>query len=146
MPPIPQLASPLRQSVTRPPAGGRFVDFKGIRLSSRVRRIRPGWKNQVKFLEVLYNARGSLTRKVLSERTGCNPTNVTANALGYVDVACRTAREEKMGYKSLLTLGFVGMKSLDVEGREEKVYFITPEGRKAYEEHLERVKQVSGKE
>lgn len=140
MPPIPEIV--VRPSVTQ----GRFVDFKGIRLASRVRRVRPGWKNQVKFLEVLYSAKGSLTRKVLSERTGCHPTNVTANALGYVDIECRSAREEKMGYKSLLTLGYVGMKSIDVEGREEKVYFITPEGRKAYEEHLARVKALSDRE
>lgn len=84
---------------------------------------------QVTFLRVLSQARGPLPRLTLCERAKAHPTQVAFNALGAVGLKERASRESKTGYPSLLTLGFVSIEQLVVEGKRETLWSITPAGR-----------------
>jgi hypothetical protein len=53
--------------------------------------------------------------------------------VGQVDPVKRAACEARSGAASLLTLGFVRVKLLDIDGKKERAYGITASGRKALE-------------
>lgn len=103
----------------------------------KVRRAKVGLRtNQLLFLEALYVANGPLTRHQMCVRTGCHPTNVTANALGRIDLESRRRLDTINGYPCLLTLEYVTMDELEIEGVMETVYHLSPSGREAYTSYL----------
>ncbi len=91
-------------------------------------------QRQVDFLKVLATSRGAVSKALLCEKTGAHPTNVFANAMGYLGLESRLQRDKEAGYPSLLTLRFAETISVDVHGdgtQIETCYRITPLGRDA---------------
>ncbi len=95
----------------------------------------------VRVLKALYNAKGPLSRTRISAKIG-NRTNVlTCRAVGYSDPEKRAAFEQTRDgggssgnpSPSLLTLGYVRERELDIDGVIEDVVELTAAGRRAYE-------------
>lgn len=111
------------------------------------RRKRIGLRRkQVEFLAELYKVRegGCLTRAQLCRRTGTNNNSVTHDSIGSYDPDIRARRDRDNGYLCLITLGYVVVSSMLIEGLREIVYEITPAGRRAFE--IERDKKRGSKE
>lgn len=89
-------------------------------------------KPMVRILACLAKARSPMARKEISEKAPCDLPFLT-NYLGNYDSEQRAANEEKRGFKSLLTLGYVKQEQHDVDGRDVMMYEITANGRKALE-------------
>lgn len=97
---------------------------------------------QIRVLHVLSKAKGPLSRTAISEKCGNKTTVVVGRAVGYSDPAKRKAFEQtKDGggepgnpCPSLLTLGYVTEKELDVDGAKETVIELTAKGRKAFQQ------------
>jgi hypothetical protein len=90
---------------------------------------------QAKVLRALKRAKGPLTRNMIGERISSTgePTSLGA-ALGRVDEEKRAALEEEVGYPSLLTLGYVKMTEVELDGGlSETVYAPTARGLAALE-------------
>lgn len=106
------------------------------------RKVRRGLTlPQIRVMRVLYRARGPLTRTKISERCGNRTTIVVGRAVGYSDPVKRRAFEQTRDgggspgnpCKSLLTLGYVREKELDIDGYAEIVIELTAAGRRVYE-------------
>jgi hypothetical protein len=97
------------------------------------KRISGLQKAQVKFLAILADALGPLNVTQLLERAGVNPisTNNVANSIGRVSKEAREARDKELGYASLITLKYVRVIELDIDGKSETVFDITDLGREA---------------
>lgn len=87
-------------------------------------------KPQVRLLAVLVKAKGPMSRKVLSEKSGVEYAWL-CNWIGQPDAEARKGREARWGFTSLLTLKFVTVKQIDVDDRPTWVYEITASGRTA---------------
>jgi Domain of unknown function (DUF4268) len=87
-------------------------------------------KPQLRILAALDKANSPLSRTKISENASVDIAWV-GDHLGRHDADARKEREAKTGYPSLLTLGYAEGKTLDFEGKEERVYEITDAGRKA---------------
>lgn len=87
---------------------------------------------QLRVLQVLLAAKGPLARVRISEKCGNKTHVVVGRAIGYTDPERRAVFEQtKDGGKraSLLTMGFVRERRINVEGVWELVVEITDEGR-----------------
>src|SRR5262249_15584825 len=85
---------------------------------------------QVRILAVLAKAKGSMNRRMISDRGV--PGGWLSTHLGKVDPAERAQAEAKSGIVSLLTLGYVcGRVFKDECYRKEHLFDITPPGREA---------------
>lgn len=87
---------------------------------------------QLRVLQVLLAAKGPLARVRISEKCGNKTHVVVGRAIGYTDPKRRANFEQtKDGGKraSLLTLGFVRERRINVEGVWELVVELTDEGR-----------------
>lgn len=94
-------------------------------------------KPQVRALAALAKLKEGQTlgRAGLSDAAKIDPAWVSAT-VGSADAESRAACEARNGYKCLITLGFAKSKVIDVEGKKEAAYSITPAGRKALEKAL----------
>lgn len=96
---------------------------------------------QIRVLQVLTKSKGPLSRSAISVKCGNKTTVVVGRAVGYSDPARRATFEQtKDGggspgspCPSLLTLGYVKERELDVEGVSETVLELTPKGAKAFQ-------------
>lgn len=94
---------------------------------------------QMRVLQVLFQARGPLSRVEISKRCGNKTTVVVGRAIGYSDPDKRTVFEQTTDgggspgnpCPSLLTLGYVTEAELDVDGVKETAVSLTPTGRVA---------------
>jgi hypothetical protein len=92
---------------------------------------------QVRILFALFKARGPLSRARICEAVADDfPTarkfqSWLSAPLGQVDQDDMKQREEKEGYPSLLSLGMVTTKVLDIDGKGERVFEITQRGKEA---------------
>lgn len=92
-------------------------------------------KPQIRVLQALVKTKapeGELTRKQISEQ-GKVDLAMLSEYIGKVEPDLRKTMEAKMGYPSLLTLGFV---KIDQQEGEPTMYKITATGRKALEKAL----------
>lgn len=108
----------------------KTVETKGVR-GAGVKGLRG---KQIDFLKALSKTAktGPVPRSRLCELAKAHPTNVTANALGYVNPESRAKREAEIGYKSLLGLGYVKIVAITLDGdKEEDGYVITASGKAA---------------
>ncbi len=88
-------------------------------------------KNQIAVLRILSTAvkPGWLTRTCIQNALQSRFRNPIASALGRSQ-AVRAKEEQRLGYSSLLTLGYVEERNLEIEvGIFERSYRITPSGR-----------------
>lgn len=88
---------------------------------------------QIKVLKVLDKAKGTLDRGDLYEALGFKQHSGLNDILGKNDPKARKEADEAK-YPSLLSLGFIRLKEVKVDPKDEKVerrYEITPSGRKA---------------
>lgn len=88
---------------------------------------------QSKVLKVLAASPGLLSRKVLYDELGYTHRAGLNDVLGRNDPEKRSFRDKK--HPSLITLGYVEVMNLDIEGVVEIVYRITPAGRNALKEY-----------
>jgi hypothetical protein len=92
---------------------------------------------QIRILLALFKARGPLSRRRICEAvaedypTARNFQSWITAPLGSVDEDRRSNREDDEGYPSLLSLNMAGTKVLDIDGKSERVFFITEKGRQA---------------
>lgn len=84
---------------------------------------------QTEVIRLLGEARGPLSRGKMYDRlemsAGLN------HVLGYNDPDKRALHDEKK-YPSLITLGLITLDILDIDGLEERVYFLTKLGREVH--------------
>ncbi len=92
---------------------------------------------QIRILKVLASVDGPLPKAVICEEvahefpTAAKFEQWMADPLGATDPAKRPAAEERAGYPSLLTLGYVTTFQYDIDGVAQRFYEATPAGRKA---------------
>jgi hypothetical protein len=101
---------------------------------------------QMRVLKILGEARGPLSKQEIASRIGCSFVSVVY-AIGYSDKESREKFErDKSGggtpanpNYSLLSLGMVEERTLDLDGIKETVIGLTPKGRNEYE----RIKNIT---
>lgn len=92
-------------------------------------------KAQVRILKALVKETGPVRKSVICDRvadefpTAAKFQEWMADPIGAANPENRPAAEERAGYPSLLTLGFIKTKQLDIDGVLERVYEITDQGR-----------------
>jgi phosphosulfolactate synthase (CoM biosynthesis protein A) len=97
--------------------------------------------SQLKVLKALYECEGygmniltiaeSIDSKAKKmQDLGCN---LMQGAIGYTSEEARKRMDEKNKYLSLLTLKYIEIEDIEIEGRSETIYKITPKGRMVYE-------------
>lgn len=84
---------------------------------------------QVKVLQILSKCKGRMTRAKLYEKLGFKTNAGLNDVLGRNDPEKRKERDQK--YPSLLTLEYIDLMELDIDGLIENSYSITPRGRKS---------------
>jgi len=89
-------------------------------------------KPQIRILKFLATAKEPHSRATIGENAPCDVAGCT-EWIGSPDDVKRLANDEKMGFKSLITLGFVkGAERTIGEGKKARlVYTITAKGKKA---------------
>ncbi len=127
------------------PAGRHAIAALGERKEQgRDRQHNPGTRKtglrapQFRILRALAEAKRPLTGKEICEQARVDPAwlaNALFGRIGDQEGKVLTkptplglAQEQKQGYRSLLGLGFVKAQVLDVNGKEERVWEITPAG------------------
>lgn len=85
---------------------------------------------QVRVLKALASAKGPLSRPRLYEVLGFKNQSGLNDVVGRDDEATRK-RIDAEKYPSLLSLGHIRNRILDVDGKKERVYEITASGKKA---------------
>lgn len=89
---------------------------------------------QMRILRALYQTRCPMRKSAICEMvahefpTAAKFQEWMADPIGAADPANRPAAEKRAGYPSLLTLGLVSTKQLDIDGVAERTYEITQEG------------------
>lgn len=89
-------------------------------------------KPQVHILKILLPG-GFLSRSKIADRS-LIAINTLCPMLGTGDPDASERIEKRCGVKSLVTLGYVNVITIDVDGLAEDVYSITAAGREAFEQ------------
>lgn len=89
-------------------------------------------KPQVRILGALVKHSAPMTRGRISEAAKVDQA-WTGDYLGRTDPAKREANDKKYNVHSLLSLGYVRFKVVDVDGKKEVLFEVTAAGKKAYE-------------
>lgn len=87
-------------------------------------------KGQLRVLALLARSKGPLNRHAIADKAKVNPNEVV-ELLGSAASTCDFVRGD--GPKKLVPAGYAKAKELDVDGKSERVYEITPAGRKVLE-------------
>jgi hypothetical protein len=85
---------------------------------------------QVRILKALSETKGVLSRTRIAEEAGVSQGQLPVY-LGHVDPERRKAAAARWGIISLLERGYVDEVVVDIEGKKERDYEITPAGREA---------------
>ena len=94
---------------------------------TRKEGLRPA---QVRILEALARVDGVLSRAMIAQEAHVSP-GWLSDFVGHVDPAKRVAREAHTGIVSLLSLGFVCERILDIDGKKERAYQINTDERRS---------------
>jgi hypothetical protein len=86
---------------------------------------------QLRILKLLCETKGLLTKQKIAEKLDEPSTAWMSAPLGLFNEELRGGREEREGYPSLLTLGYVECIILDIDGLTERTYQVTDAGRRA---------------
>lgn len=105
--------------------------MKKLTKSPEVRKEKSLAPLQLKFLELLYNNGGWMSRTRMCRELGYENLGMQ-NALGLNDPEKRAEADKKS--PSLLTLGLIECIDLDIDGVSETNYRVTESGRKYIEE------------
>mgnify|MGYP001573832044 CR=1 FL=1 len=85
---------------------------------------------QIRVLQALNRSSSPLSRTKLYDELGFKAQSGLNDVLGKNDLKAR-ARADKEKYPCLLTLDMVELVELNIHGRAERVYQLTPKGKKA---------------
>lgn len=85
---------------------------------------------QVRILRALAKVKGVLSRAMIAHEARVS-RGWLSDFVGHVDPAKRAAREAHTGIISLLSLGLVRERVLDIDGKRERAYEITVSGRQS---------------
>lgn len=85
---------------------------------------------QLRILRALARSPGPVSCSRIASRASVDPAWVGDHLYGRLDPEARKRREEITG-PSLLSLGYVQLLTLDIDGKEELCFSITPSGREA---------------
>ena len=88
---------------------------------------------QIRVLKTLAEAKGSLNRRKIAERSDIDVMYLT-ECLGSLDPAQNEKTQLRTKFKTLIGWGFATAEKLDIDGVEETVHNITAKGREALEE------------
>ncbi len=102
----------------------------------RIRAKKEGLrKPQIKILKALLASKGPLSRRRIAEAISADPTRITDvwDPIGTTTEEDQPAQDERLGYRSLMSLKFLRRKELELDGHKEVVFELTPAGRKAAE-------------
>lgn len=102
---------------------------------------------QGRVLDLLAKARGPVDRPTIAEKCAISDSYVGV-WVGRNDEAQREESEAKWGYCSLITMGYVKNKQVDLDGKQVWVYEITASGKKAIEKYNKAIaaKKAAAKE
>jgi hypothetical protein len=106
----------------------------------RVRKRYPGLRTaQIRIMKAL-NVRGGLSKRALCDRvktefkTAASWSEWIQDPMGSQDDDVRAKQEQRLGYKTLIGLGYVSTVVVDVVGKKERLYCLTDLGREALAE------------